>query len=250
MTRHGNRGKVRSRSFHRFSQGMGTRTKRGFPHSPSDGGCGYYKGQCSRTARIAGLSRFSRRTEFRGIFDNRCSMGADRAALCESRQTLTVERWSIVCTLFPRLLGRAAESQGCEAVLRQSPLHGIAMSVVQLLGTQVGHRSPSAEGAWLRGSRRRVDFVARIVTALPHVSAINGLNVCALEQRDWTVDQVSFASAPGWHPRTDGSIFLRRAVLSICWHTPSSSERGIRSRSDVMVNTVSPATRKSVCPTR
>src|ERR1039458_8902358 len=62
MTRHGNRGKVKSRTFPRFPQRLGTRTKRGFPHSHSDGGCGYCKGQCSRTARIAGLSRFSRRT--------------------------------------------------------------------------------------------------------------------------------------------------------------------------------------------
>src|SRR6516162_2310613 len=46
---------------------LGYRTKRGFPHSPSDGGCEYYKGQCSRTARIAGLYRFSRRTSFVGL---------------------------------------------------------------------------------------------------------------------------------------------------------------------------------------
>jgi len=63
MTRRGNRGKVKSRTFPRFPQRLETRTKRGFPHSPSDGGCEYYKGQCSRTARIAGLYRFSRRTE-------------------------------------------------------------------------------------------------------------------------------------------------------------------------------------------
>src|SRR6516225_8802669 len=64
MTRRGNRGKVKSRTFPRFPQRLETRTKRGFPHSPSDGGCEYYKGQCSRTARIAGLYRFSRRTQF------------------------------------------------------------------------------------------------------------------------------------------------------------------------------------------
>src|SRR5664280_1450252 len=67
MTRYGNRGKVKSRTFPRFPQRLGTRTRRGFPHSPSDGGCGYYEGQYSRTARIAGLFRFLHRTENAGF---------------------------------------------------------------------------------------------------------------------------------------------------------------------------------------
>src|SRR5208283_984940 len=65
MTRRGNRGKVKSRTFPRFPQRLETRTKRGFPHLPSDGGCGYDKGQSRQPARIAGLFRFLLRTDFR-----------------------------------------------------------------------------------------------------------------------------------------------------------------------------------------
>src|SRR6516165_1867157 len=56
MTRRGNRGKVKSRTFPRFPQRLETRTKRGFPHSPSDGGCEYYKGQCSQPLESRGFT--------------------------------------------------------------------------------------------------------------------------------------------------------------------------------------------------
>jgi hypothetical protein len=48
---------------------LGPAQNTGFPLSPTDGGCGHYKGQCKRTARIAGISRFSRRTELSKIRD-------------------------------------------------------------------------------------------------------------------------------------------------------------------------------------
>ena len=58
--------KSQKATFPRFPQRLETRTKRGFPHFPSDGGCGYDKGQSSRTAKIArslqilAQNRFSR----------------------------------------------------------------------------------------------------------------------------------------------------------------------------------------------
>src|ERR1035438_5506602 len=56
MTRYGNRGKVKSRTFPRFPQRLGTRTRRGFPHSPATAAAGTMKVNTAEPLESRGCS--------------------------------------------------------------------------------------------------------------------------------------------------------------------------------------------------